>query len=361
MVDLAQLANAVPPDDTSISPRALAQEFKAAQDRGEQISNVAGFLNRVRALTRRERNQLSVFSETEDERQRSWTSRRTTTDKVLARRAKEIIAVLHDSIATLREQLFDRRTPPFTSLASAAVWMGKHVHVHGQPKTGEPHDIVSFQLALHDQLQRLTEADAWREYGLSVSLLRVRYYQPDGRVTVRALNRELHGSAHSLQRWAERVSEETMLPTASLIAHVLVGLIPGELVRLSDGRNAAMPGIPLVALERRTIGSRYRVGRERIVLDVDFSDLTERTLRLIRQEAHKRFRLKPSHRPATMKQRRIADIVTRLGGPPRTKYDRGFWTRALREINRGVRSARRVEDPIALARRFYRARQRQTA
>jgi len=89
----------------------------------------------------------------------------------------------------------------------------------------------------------------------------------------------------------------------------------------------------------------------RIQIDIDLRDVSDRNLATIRQELKKRLGTVGNATETTESQESITTVVQSLGGPPWIKFDAQFWSRA----NRMLPKAQRVEDVIALARRYYRA------
>src|SRR5207249_1185124 len=120
-------------------------------------------------------------------------------------------------------------------------------------------------------------------------------------------------------------SEITGLAPATLITLLLTGLGPGARIRMKNGRTSTLPGFDVLTV--RTLGA----GVKRIVIELDPRELTDRTLRRLRQRAAQLSKSSSGPRP-TKKQKRVVMLVREFGGPPAAKFDRKFWGRVAARL-----------------------------
>jgi hypothetical protein len=242
--------------------------------------------------------------------------------------------------------LFGAETPPCHSLAAAARWIEEAARSAGTRQSAVEDEVD----ALIDTVEgRLFEADPWGSYRLEGTYHHLRYWKPNGEpgsVVVSRTHQQLYG----VYRASEQVAELTTLPPATVAAWLLIGIRPGQRVRLTTGRTLAMPGLRLVTWRiRRPQVSVHGPARAsappRLVLDLDVRDLNDRMLRVARREATKSLE---RWAPLTSKQRRVVEVVRRLGGPPTPKFARPFWNRVAKQL-------KGEKDAIAVAKLYYRA------
>ena len=329
--EFLRISTAIPDDDRMIAPRILFEMVKTAHDEGKPIVNLADFhararLNTAAAVERPDDHHAPPGRNGQAGAAAPWKSRLSTNETVLARRTAEILDGLRGHIEEWRINLSGQPTPPCATLAAAETWIIEHSAALTAPAPA------------------------------GVPAVAIAYYPAAGGLSRRLANRLEHDIVWGLQKSAERFEEWTAIPAPAVIAHVLTGLMPGRLTRMSNGRLAALPGLSLVTMRVRQLP--IRPFRYRITLELDIADLTDQNLRLVRQEAYRFAQMSPSpHRSATAKQQKIAAIVARLGGPPTTHYDVRFWRKVLKQFNRGA--AKLVtDDPINIARQFWTARKR---
>lgn len=339
------LMHAVADTDTSVSPRALADAYVAAQP--ESLFIPGKIVEAARAATARARA-AHVADRSNDANEPRLKARRTEGEKLLTLRTKDVVRQIDPWIRDRRAELFGHTDPPYRSLDEAAIWIEQEAQK--QPRRPSPE-----REALDDEVEalltRLLEADAWASsYGLTEKNAVLRFWKPDGFPGHVRVSR-VHPTLYGVCRAAEHIAEVTTLPPATAVAWLLAGIHPGQRVRLSDRRTATMPGLRLVSWHVRELvssaphGDPHVTHRTRLVFDLDVRDLTDRNLRVAVREATKH--LTRGAPTLTAKQQRVLTLVERLGGPPTPKFARPFWTRVAKGL--------RLEDPIAVAKRYYRA------
>jgi hypothetical protein len=271
------------------------------------------------------------------------------------------VAALAQHVEERRLAIFGSRHAPFSSLSGAATW----IESHEEPRLVERSTIDETERAalceqLHDIGMRLREMDPWNEYQTyRQTSYHITYWRADGQLGARSFGRHQQ-QLFRCHQWAIRISEQTTLPSRSLLAYLLTDLKPGRIVALSDGRRVAMPGLQLAQLQQRSLKATHpndpHASSERVQIDIDLNDVTDRAFRSVRQRIAEWLHL--THEPdITTKQQTVAEIVGQFGGPPPVKkYDRQFWERVRKAFNR--RAKKRVDDPITLAKMFCRMQKR---
>jgi hypothetical protein len=306
------LLEAVSVEDGSILPRAILDVISAAQSKGEFLGDRATLLQRARTQTAGERARIKM---------QRLPSRRTANDALLAHRTAQVVGELRQAVIHMRRLCFQRESPPFRSLEDAGKWIE--------------------QRAEGWQLPTPADIDQRGPLGLH-------YWCADGSQGLRPVN-PAEKDLLAIHQWARRISEQTSIESASLVAMVLMGAEPGQRVALANGHSGTLPGLQLVSLQRVSRGPLVpgdpTVRSERIVLEMDARDFTDRNLRRARQQFKTRLQT-PTPRQST-RQQRVLDLVQKLGGPPKVKFDRRFWSRVARRL--------RITDPVAAARLYERA------
>ena len=270
---------------------------------------------------------------------------RTEGERVMAERMNELVRRLAGWIEERRLELFGRADPPFRSLAAAQTWIEREGRREGTPKF--PKHLSENTIK---SMSDLYDADPWRQYRITISQQWLSYWTRSGHPRSMLVSRK-HRTLYRLYWAAERISETTTLPPASVVAWILTGTVPG--IRVQVGRKErVVRGLQIVTSHFRRLDSAEPKGPpvdsrgiQRVVLDLDIRDLTDRNLRVARREAMKYLTGEKS--AVTAKQRRVIDIVQRLGGPPKPRFNLSFWTRVAKE-------SRQDRDPIAVARLFFR-------
>lgn len=326
---LLELMNSIPPDDTSVSARALRDVAHRAIQAGEFVGDRAFLLDRARQQT----HAVQRKAEVERENAARHLKRRASREVIFGRRlTQELVEVLRPAVLRFRHGCFGLDVPPFSTLKTAAAWIKQHSLERWSPEV--PPDHAS---ELVDVCDRLDRVDRWHGYSCGCEPPNLEYYRADGSLAVRVVSKDSEPLA-SIRLWANFTAEITLLPPAALVAFMLVGLAPGERAPLPGNRSAVLPGLEV--LSRRRLPN---TGADQIVLALDSRELTDRNLRLLRRLALSQ----TTPKRTTQKQERVVEIVRQLGGPPRVRFDRGFWGRVARRL--------KVSDPIAAARRYYRA------
>jgi hypothetical protein len=202
---------------------------------------------------------------------------------------------------------------------------------------------------------RANKRDPWHAYaGLAEASLLLEYYAGDGDLRIRYVSRE-QKPLHMIQGWTKRVSEQTTVVQAALVSAILTGFRLGESVRLADRTRVRLPGLQLATIERRWRGPMHAedpaIRMERLVIELDVQDLTDRDLRQIRRDAEESLRDGPRGAPRRRKisdrQHKVLHIVTEMGGPPIRRFDQRFWTLVGKKM--------KVDDWRAAARLYQRA------
>jgi len=277
------------------------------------------------------------------------TPRRTEGERLLAARTKDIVKRGEPWIRERRRALFGTPDPPFASLRDAAAWIEAQQRLHARTPSAE---LSALDDELDVLIERRLEADPWSRAGLTEKDNHLDYWRPDGTLGSVVVSRHAH-ALHGVWRTAETMAELTGLPAATVIAWILVGIRPGRQVRLTDGRTAAAPGLRLVSWRLHhpkvsAVRDWPAIPRpQRVLLDMDVRDLTDRNLRVARREVLK-FLARHRRPTLTAKQQRMLEIVERLKGPPTPKFQLSFWKRVAKQL-------KGEKDPIALARLYYRA------
>jgi len=352
---LERLLAAVPDTDQSVSPRAIAEAYRAA--RNQPLFVPSAILESARAITTRNRQRLAVEAEGDrdhaDEAPRSTLkARRSEAEALLSRRTKALVRDLGPWLAEWRIALFGTAAPPFGSLAAAAEWIEQHT----EPWKPESPAVLQQDTALGAVYDQLYGPEHWI-YGVAVGVKvatkhnnNILYWRPDGDLGVRDVSRDQR-QAFGVYTAGLSIAKQTTLPSASAIALLLTDIRPGQQMRLSNGRPAIMPGLKLFTWRvHTTMGIFVKPERltpaVRVTLDLDARDLTDRNLRVARRAAMRSLPLEaPRH--LTAKQQRALQVVDALGGPPTPRYALTFWTRAAKRL--------RMSNPIVVAKLYYRA------
>jgi hypothetical protein len=323
-----------------VSPRALFDAWVAARD--DPFFDPLKISETARAATRAAR--------TPDEPASRLKSRRTEGETLLMARTKELVQRLGPWLRQRRAVVFGQTRPPFTSLTTAAAWIERETGAAAPRDAGSASER-RYSNRIDAVLLKLLDADPWSTYSVNAKDHWLDYWKPDGspgRVRVSRAHRQLFG----VYRTVTQVSGLTTLPSSTVAAWFLAGLQPSARVRLANGRTATLPGLQIVRVTRHTLspattGGVFTAGHvaQRVTLDLDVRDLRDRTFRVARREAASRLRPRS---PVTPKQRRVAEQVLRLGGPPSPKFSRVFWTRVAKLMGGDA-------DPIAVAKLFYRS------
>lgn len=347
--DLRYLHRHAPP---GIDSWAIERTFEDWSLRSRPVADTQEFYIEARRTTESERASL-----TEKDRRRGLPARTSRLEEELNLRSADMLRSLLPTIEGIRRATFDKAEAPFATLAKAAAWIEAHTVDREPDFLGGNLAAMEWQSDLEDQIQaKAHPLRPYRTFEVRSRLHLLSYFSQAGDLRHRLANRQEWPKVVALHRNVERLSEETMIPSASVLAYVLTGKAPGESVSLPSGKQGIIPGMPDAKIVHRTVGGPLGLKHERVTIDMAAQDVTDIKLRAVRQriagavaerkakaeharnyqhrrKSGQRSPLEPQ--PRTDKQREVSRAIAKFGRPEEShRWGKVYWEKVARSMSR---------------------------